>query len=167
MAYDPTDWYWQVPPDGVFWSSARFTYVLPSDTAFQDWAAAGNQVTVTDRVSLSQTMTSTVVPIYLSSGLTVDFSSDPPLSSVYALDPTTLTQVQAVAQDVASGMGFPGEVANFQYPDINGMPQTFAPSEFIALYQALRDYVYNVNTAVAALVFNVPGASLPPTTTTI
>jgi hypothetical protein len=171
MAYNPTNWYWQVLPSSAVWSSASFSYVQSNNPTYVAWLLAGNQVSLLSSTSgqtaLSQIMTQSVIPVYLLSGLTVNFSAAPALSSVYALDVNTLTQIQAVAQDVACGMGFPGEVASFQYPDMSGVPRSFTSLQFIALYRALRDYVSAVNTAVAGLVFQVPGVTMPSTTTTI
>ena len=162
------DWYWRVAGDTNVWSSARFAYVPPSDAAYQTWLSASNSFTpISDRPSLSQVMSNQRIPSFLGAGLAVVFSVAPALSSTYALDPVTLDQVGTVARDSASGLGLPGSLPAFVYPDINGVPVAFTGVQIGQLYQAMRDYVYEVNTNVAQLVFRVPGTMMPPTTTTI
>ena len=95
------------------------------------------------------------------------FTSAPSLSSTYALDPLTLSQISDVAVASASGLGLPGSISSFTYPDINGVPMSFSATQIQGLYQAARDYVFNTTSAVAALVFLVPGAALPPATATL
>lgn len=163
-------WYWQVAGDTNFWSSAQFAYVTPSDATFQAWAAAGNQVVaIGDRPSLSKVMTVQRLPDYFDSGLAVTFTSDPGNSSTYALDPLTISQVGTVARDSASSpsLGLPGGLASFTYPDINGVPISFSATQIQGLYMAMRDYVFLATSAVAALVFQVPGAAMPPATATL
>ncbi len=166
--YNIDNWYWQVSGDTNFWSSAQFAYVVPDDATFQEWAAAGNQVvTILDRPSLSNLMTGQRLTDYLSTGLTVTFTSAPSLSSTYALDPLTLSQTGNVAKDSASGLGLPGGLASFTYPDINGSPMAFSATQIQGLYMAMRDYVFQATSSVAALVFQVPGAAMPPATATL
>ena len=167
-AYNIDAWYWQVSGDTNFWTSAQFAYVVPDDATFQAWAAAGNQVVaIPDRPSLSGLMTGQRLTDYLGAGLAVTFTSAPDLSSTYALDPLTLSQTGNVAKDSASGLGLPGGLVSFTYPDINGNPMAFSPAQIQGLYMAQRDYVFLATSSVAALVFLVPGAAMPPATATL
>ena len=81
-----------------------------------------------DRPSLSNLMTGQRLSDYLGAGLAVTFTSAPSLSSTYALDPLTLSQTGNVAKDSASGLGLPGGLVSFTYPDINGNPDGIQPS---------------------------------------
>lgn len=85
----------------------------------------------------------------LASGLAVASSGTPAISATYALDQTTLDQIGSVARDAASGLGLPGGLTTFVYPDINSTPRTLTSANVQALYRAMRDIVSALNTQAA------------------
>lgn len=76
----------------------------------------------------------------VTAGFAVVFTSNPALSSTYALDQTTLDEIKAVANDSANGLGLPLGADFFSYPDQSGAPRMFTADEIQALYVAMRDY---------------------------
>lgn len=86
----------------------------------------------------------------LRAGLQVRSTSNPSISSTYALDPQTLDQVGAVARDYASGMGLPGGMSWFAYPDIWRNMHQFSGPDIVRLYQAMRNFIFQLQGAVAA-----------------
>lgn len=168
--FNPADWYWIVGgvPNQVF-SSARCTYVSDTtDALYQLWLAnpVNTPIVTSSQGDLANTLTQTVVPFYLTTGLQIIFNSNNTLNATYALDETTMTQVGSIARDVASGLGFPLGIATFVYPDIIGVPHTFIEPEFLSLYKALRNYIASVNNAVVSTAFG-NFALLPVNMTTI
>ncbi|SRR5258708_29145425 len=92
----------------------------------------------------------------IAAGITITSAATPALNATYALDSVTLTQIQAVAQDSAAGMGLPGNAATFSYPDIKGQQHTFTASQLIAVYRAMRDLLWVLNTQGASLAHGTP-----------
>jgi len=170
MAFNISDAYWLVSGQPLLaWSSARFMYVdTAADVGFQAYVAAGNQATqISSFHVLADVMRLQRVPAYLLSGVTVTFTQTPSLTSLYALDPTSMDQVGTLARDTACNFGFPGGSLSFQYPDFNSNMLSFNAAQIQQLYIALRDYTNAVYQAVTALVFELPGAVMPPTTVVI
>lgn len=85
----------------------------------------------------------------LANGLAVTSTGTSAISATYALDPTTLDQIGSVARDAASGLGLPGALTTFIYPDINSTPRTLTSANVQALYKAMRDIVSALNTQAA------------------
>ena len=85
----------------------------------------------------------------LATGIAITSTSTAALSTTYALDDVTLAQIGSVAQDAAAGLGLPGGGATFVYPDINSVPRTFTSAQIIALYKAMRDLVFQLQTQAA------------------
>jgi hypothetical protein len=170
MPFDITDAYWTIiGQPNIAWSSARFMYVpIPSDPSYLTWTSAGNRTPqpITQFV-LAGIMRVQRVPSYLSAGVTVIFTQNPSLTSLYGLDPVSMDQVGTLARDTASGFGFPGGSISFQYPDFNSNLLSFSALEIQQLYIALRDYTNSVYQAVTALVFQLQGAVMPDTTVTV
>jgi hypothetical protein len=82
-------------------------------------------------------------------GIAITSTGTPALNATYALDQTTLDQIGAVARDVAGGLGLPGGGASFSYPDIAGVPRSFTAANVQALYRAMRDLVFALDTQAA------------------
>lgn len=170
MPFDINDAYWAVTGQPlVAWSSARFMYVpVPSDPGYLVWTAAGNVLPqAMSQFILADIMRKQRIPKYLLSGVTVVFTQNPNLTSLYALDPDTMDQVHTLASDTANGFGFPGGSISFQYPDFNSNLLSFSALEIQQLYIALRDYTNSVYQAVTDLVFQLQGAVMPDTTVTV
>lgn len=87
----------------------------------------------------------------LAAGVALTSTATPAISATYALDPTTLDQIGSVARDAAAGLGLPGGLTSFTYPDITGNPKSFSGANIQALYKAMRDVVFALNTAAATL----------------
>lgn len=167
FSWDPSNWYWDViGVNNQVFSSASFNYVSLTDTTYLRWLSLGNVPTITSQTDLSTTMTQSVIPLYLGSGLQVTSNSNSALNATYALDPVTLSQVGAVAVDVAAGLGFPQNVSTFSYPDIIGTSHTFNEGQFTSLYVQMRNYIATVQNTIANLCFGY-GGNLPPNTATI
>lgn len=170
MPIDITDAYWIVTGQPLLaWSSARFTYVAThTDADYQTWVNAGNQaIQIGSFRALAEVMRLQRVPNYLLAGVTVTFTQNSSLTARYALDPLSMDQVGTLARDTASGFGFPGGSISFQYPDFNSNMLSFSALEIQQLYIALRDYTNSIYQAVAALVFELPGAEMPGQSVTV
>ncbi len=76
----------------------------------------------------------------IAAGCAIVFTSNPELSTTYALDQTTLDEINSVANDSANGLGLPLGADYFSYPDQSGTPRMFTADEVQALYTTLRDY---------------------------
>lgn len=86
----------------------------------------------------------------LGNGIAITSTATPALNATYGLDPTTLSQIQALANDCAVGFGFPGGAGSFAYPDQTGTPHTFASADMVNLYKAMRNLIYAMQTTLAA-----------------
>src|SRR5690349_1915460 len=109
LRYNVDDWYWQVGADSQVWSSARFAYVDPTtDAQYIAWLDMGGILTqISTPNELGAIMSEQRITDYLSTGLSVIFTSNDSLSATYALDSLTLDQVGTLARDIACGFGFP------------------------------------------------------------
>lgn len=123
-----------------------------SDAAFQGWL---------DLQALPQTYA-----LKIANGISITSSGTPDLNATYALDALTLTQIQGLATNCASGIGFPGGVSTFAFPDINGTPRTFTATSIVNLYKAMISLVFQMQTTLATLQA-AQDASWPPQTATI
>jgi hypothetical protein len=85
----------------------------------------------------------------LQDGLAVTSTGTPAISATYALDQTTLSEIQAVANDFAIGFGLPADWVG--YPDINGVPKPINGPATVAIYKAMRDLVARMRTTQATL----------------
>lgn len=102
----------------------------------------------------------------LFAGLAVISTSTSALSATYALDATTLDQIGSVARDAAAGLGLPGGLSTFTYPDLSSAPHDFTATAIQSLYKAMRDYVFALNSVTAQLQLGIP-AGWPPAMATI
>lgn len=85
----------------------------------------------------------------LAAGISITSTGSPSISATYALDQTTLDQIGSVARDAAAGLGLPGGAGSFTYPDINSVPRALSSANVQALYKAMRDLVFALNTQAA------------------
>ena len=88
--------------------------------------------------------------INIGAGIAITSTGTPALNATYGLDDTTLSQIQALANDCAVGFGFPNGQSTFQYPDQSGTPRTFNNTNMVNLYKAMRSTVFNMQTTLAA-----------------
>lgn len=102
----------------------------------------------------------------IATGITITCVGNSGLNSTYALDATTLTQIGTVAGDFAAGLGLPGNLSTFTYPDINSVPRTFTGTQLVELYKAQRDLLFALNTQ-AAIMANGGSPTWPAQTATI
>lgn len=86
----------------------------------------------------------------IAQGIAVTSTGTPALNATYALDPVTLSQIQALATDCAAGFGFPGGAGTFAYPDLTGTPHTFDSTSIVNLYKAMRGLIYSMQITLAA-----------------
>ncbi len=107
------------------------------------------------------------LPEIMGAGLAVTFTSATALSATYALDDLSQQQLFAIAAQSAAGLGFPGGGSTFFYPDASGTPREFTEAQFVALFKAVRDYVFAATAAQAAFAANIEGAAWPSATITI
>lgn len=84
-------------------------------------------------------------------GITITSTGNPSLNAQYALDPITMDQVGAVARDAASGLGLPGNLSTFFYPDANGNQAAFTAQNLIDSYKAMRNLLFALNTQAAVM----------------
>lgn len=87
----------------------------------------------------------------IASGIAVTSTGTAALSATYALDSMTLDQIGSVARDAAAGLGLPGGLSTFTYPDINGSPHTFASADVQNIYKAMRNLLFALNTQAAVM----------------
>ena len=78
-------------------------------------------------------------------GIAITSTGTPALDATYALDPVTLDEIGSVARDAAAGLGLPGGLSTFTYPDITGTPHTFAAADIQNLYKAMRNLLLQLN----------------------
>lgn len=96
----------------------------------------------------------------LEAGLAVTFTSAPELSSTYALDQRTVSQIQAVASDAANGLGLLFDAPVFAYPDKGGINRTFNSDQIQTLYKAMRDFTALVEYFAAGQIPSPPSPSV-------
>lgn len=82
----------------------------------------------------------------MAAGIAVTCDSNSALNAIYALDTTTMNQIGAVARDFAAGLGLPGGLTVFTYPDLGGTPRTFTGAQLVGLYTAQRNLLFGLNT---------------------
>ncbi len=87
----------------------------------------------------------------ISQGIAITCTSNSALNATYALDPTTMEQIGSVARDFSSGLGLPGDIETFTYPDSTGQPRTFTGDQLTALYRKQRNLLTVLNTQAAIM----------------
>lgn len=124
-----------------------------SDDIWQQWLAdqtmrlqSGTLVSVPSQPNAGQIFASK-----LAEGIQITSTGTQSLSATYALDDLTLAQIGSIARDAASGLGLPGGGNTFSYPDISGVPKSLSAANVQALYKAMRDLVWQLNTQFAVL----------------
>ncbi len=131
-----------------------FSWDAAGDITFGE-AMTGAQIAAVDAVYAAhdpaKVLPATTLAQKIAAGLAVTSTGTPAISATYALDQTTLDQIQALAVDCAAGLGFPGGASSFAYPDLPGTPRTLTSANMIALYKALRDYTAQLNDTAATL----------------
>lgn len=85
----------------------------------------------------------------ITAGIAITCDSNSSLNSTYALDETTMNQVGSVARDFAAGLGLPGGLPVFVYPDVNGVPRQLTGAQVVGLYTAQRNLLFALNTQAA------------------
>ena len=86
---------------------------------------------------------------HIGQGIAVTSTGTPALNATYGLDDTTVTQIQALANDCAVGFGFPNGQSTFAYPDQSGTPHTFDTTTIVNLYKAMRTTIYAMQVSLA------------------
>lgn len=86
----------------------------------------------------------------IAAGIAITSLNDPDnLNCTMALDAQTMSEIGTVVLGVRSGMGFPGDLPVFFYPDLNGVPRMFGEDQIVALFRAQRDLLFHLNTQAA------------------
>ncbi len=172
MPYNPSNWYWFVGGNTAqVWSSSAAAYVPASNTAFEQWCAAGNLATNIDSESDLQKVLAVQYPSgwplttaqlatnALSAGLTITSASTPALNGTYACDPVSQADIVAIETSLNAGKGFPGGTTTFNYPDMAGAMHAFTQANFTNFAAAIRDYVYGLKSAIAGVSSSLPAAT--------
>jgi len=91
-----------------------------------------------------------VLAAKIADGIVITSLNDPDnLNCTMALDAQTMNEIGTVVLGVRSGMGFPGDLPVFVYPDLDGVPRTFNEDRIVALFRAQRDLLFALNTQAA------------------
>jgi hypothetical protein len=93
----------------------------------------------------------------LAAGLHIICDSNSDISTTWALDDTTLSQIGSICFGIASGIGLPTGATIFPYGNKAGVPVYMSAAEFIRLYAAMRDYVARVTLYGASGFGSLPG----------
>jgi len=80
----------------------------------------------------------------MDAGMMTLCESNPSLSTIWALDETTTSQIGDVAKDAAAGLGLPLGMSVFAYPDRGGTARIMTSAEVQTLYRTMRDYVMGI-----------------------
>lgn len=124
----------------MFLSDARIVAFLnPAPTADQTYAAA------------------------LAAGITVTSTSTPALNAVYSINLQAQGNVAAIAASIGAAQGLPDGATTVNWLDSAGGSHAFTAAQFLALADAIRNYVYNLLITDAAL--NSGGTATWPTAT--
>jgi hypothetical protein len=87
----------------------------------------------------------------MAAGVTVTSSSDPSLNAVYSVTTAAQNNTTAIAASIAAGQGLPHGATSIQWLDADGVSHSFTAAQFLALADAIRNYVYDLSIAEAAL----------------
>jgi hypothetical protein len=144
-AVSPTPQFgWLATQSGASWSfAAPFSPPSPPMTLAQQAAAAYNA--------------------YISNGLTITSTGTPSLNGVYALDPTTQSDIADEAQFITTFSEFTnGGTTELQWPLQNGIPVSFpSTTEFLALAKVTAQSVAAAKLAASQIANGVSGVSMP------
>jgi hypothetical protein len=92
----------------------------------------------------------------IGNGIAITSTGTPALNATYALDSDTMDQIGSVARDFGSGLGLPGDIETFTYPDATGVPRTFSGDQLTALYRKQRNLLSVLNTQAAMMAHGAP-----------
>jgi hypothetical protein len=150
----PTNWYWIVAGSTTeVWSSAQMQYVPVTDATYQAWLSAGGIATnILNAGELFDVLQQQVCPTLQAQGVQVVSTGTPAISGAYAIDAASIGQAAAVASDLANGDGLPGGGATFVYLDTLGPHGPMSQANFLAVYKAAKNYVYQFTQSLSALV---------------
>ncbi len=87
----------------------------------------------------------------IASGLVVTSTSTPALNGTYSVTPTAQRNFASIAAGIGSGQGLPHGAATISWLDVQGAPHVFTAVQILSLADAVRDYVYDLQQAQAAL----------------
>ena len=142
------------PPVGSY---VVITDASSGDQSIETWdtGALGTQPSQTTLVALAPQVTiqqsaQSDYGVNIAAGIAITSTGTPALDATYGLDDTTLTQIQALANDCAVGFGFPNGQSTFDYPDQTGTPHTFDSTTMVNMYKAMRQTVYAMQVTLAA-----------------
>ena len=116
--------------------------------AYQAWVASGNMATPVPAPTSAQAAASNYANA-IAAGLAVASASTPALNATYGVDPTAQANITAIVTGIAAGLGLPGGGSSFTYLDATGGPHAMTQTQFIALAQAIRGYVYALDLYLA------------------
>ncbi len=150
------------PPIVAFYDTDALHYPsLPSDLvelSDEDWAlrltgsrwtlAGGRLVAVPPS---AEQAAGNAVRAAIDAGIEIHSASNSTITGFYALDSQTLDQIGAVARDYAAGLGLPGGLGGFSYPDKAGLMRQFTGPELVAVYQAMRNLIFQIQTQGAIM----------------
>lgn len=142
-------------------TSDQWTARLPGPWAVQN----GALVAYTPPVPLPQ-QAANLLATNISLGIAITCTGNAGLNSTYGLDSITMSQIGSVAQDFASGLGLPGGLSTFTYPDMSSDPMTFTGAQIVELYKAQRNLIF-VMTTQSAIMANGGSPTWPTQSATI
>lgn len=123
--------------------------VLGHDVGPSDLAAVFPGYTVAAAAEADSAAAALALSDKIAQGIAITCAATPALNATYALDDQTLNEIGSVARDSGAGLGLPGGLGTFTYPDIDGSQHTFTAGELQALYKAMRNLLLALNTQAA------------------
>lgn len=185
IQYNPNNWYWEIRGDDTqVFSSTSGTFVAITDPTYLASGILATviasipelyDVLVTQAPAAAVLAQSTLLPdllpgqqlkVYTKLGLTITSTGSPDVDGTYALDSVTLDQIGSVARDASSGLGLPGGLTTFIYPDITGTPHSMTSTNVVDVYKEMRNYIFALNTTAQTLE-NGGSAAWPASSVTI
>jgi hypothetical protein len=130
-----------LPPGAVACTEAQYQNAAA-------WTISGGNIVA---VSAPPPTSDQVLASKIALGIAITSTGAPSISATYALDATTLDQIGSVARDFSSGLGLPGDIMTFTYPDATGQPRTFTGDQLAALYRKQRNLLAVLNTQAAIM----------------
>jgi hypothetical protein len=125
-----------------------------SEEVWSDWLANQHERRWQDGALVTVALPpapAAILAAKLAAGVAITSTGTPDINAIYALDHTTLDQIGSVARDAAAGLGLPGGLQNFTYPDMAGAPKALTSANVQAIYRAMRDLVFALETQEAVM----------------
>ena len=190
--YDALNWYWIVGGDGwhadeegkltgdesQVYSSARNEYVPADDETYVEWRGSATDHNPT-RIESEDSLQVVLEPygimlnranptpaqqaaILLRQPVNVTCAAAPQIDGAYPLDQGTQLQITGIASSINAGLGVPGGMDTFNWPDASGQAHQWTGDQFVAFARGAMNYLYQLNQVAGG-----HGDVLPPDTIVI